>query len=37
MRCGRKTPDASDILPSVRKRSILQPPIVRLRGEAGSM
>ena len=29
MRYGRKTPDVSDILPTVRKRGVLQPVIVR--------
>lgn len=34
MRHGRKAPDISDILPSVRTRGILQPLLVRSDGEA---
>lgn len=33
MRHGRKSPDVSDILPSIRKRGILQPLLVRPNGE----
>ncbi|NIJ34087.1 ParB/RepB/Spo0J family partition protein [Sphingomonas oligoaromativorans] len=33
MRCGRKAPDVSDLIPSVRARGILQPIIVRPQGE----
>lgn len=29
MRCGKKAPDVSDILPTVRKRGVIQPVIVR--------
>ncbi|WP_447726012.1 ParB/RepB/Spo0J family partition protein [Sphingomonas koreensis] len=35
MRCGKKPPDVSDILPTVRKRGVLQPLIVRPGAEAG--
>ncbi|WP_419906482.1 ParB/RepB/Spo0J family partition protein [Hoeflea sp.] len=33
VRHGRKSPDVSDILPSIRKRGILQPLLVRPNGE----
>jgi ParB family chromosome partitioning protein len=33
VRHGRKAPDVSDILPSIRKRGILQPLLVRPNGE----
>lgn len=35
MRHGKKPPDVSDILPTVRKRGVLQPLIVRYAEEAG--
>ncbi|HVJ01869.1 MAG TPA: ParB N-terminal domain-containing protein [Sphingomonas sp.] len=35
MRRGKKPPDVSDILPTVRKRGVLQPLIVRPAGEGG--
>jgi ParB family chromosome partitioning protein len=35
MRWGKKPPDVSDILPTVRKRGVLQPLIVRPGEEAG--
>ena len=36
MRAGKKAPDVSDILPTIRKRGILQPLIVRLNGSPDS-
>lgn len=36
MRHGKKTPDVSDILPTVRKRGIIQPLIVRPTAEDGA-
>lgn len=33
MRCGKKPPDIGDILPTVRKRGVLQPLIVRPGGD----
>lgn len=35
MRYGRKAPDVSDILPTVRKRGVIQTLLVRANGEAG--
>src|SRR5262249_726666 len=34
VRHGRKAPDGSDILPSIRARGVLQPLLVRPRGTA---
>ncbi|WP_049814791.1 ParB N-terminal domain-containing protein [Bradyrhizobium sp. WSM2793] len=34
VRHGRKAPDISDILPSVRARGVLQPLLVRPHGDA---
>jgi ParB family chromosome partitioning protein len=34
VRHGRKAPDVSDILPSIRARGVLQPLLVRPRGRA---
>jgi ParB-like chromosome segregation protein Spo0J len=33
VRHGRKSPDVSDILPSIRARGVLQPLLVRPNGE----
>ena len=35
MRHGRKTPDVADLLPTVRKRGIIQPLIVKPANDAG--